>query len=123
MILASTAVKNEQLALMCIGSGFDVLLILSAIKSGRCKSYVIWNVKPPSLELIEPANLGHFIIATFADDGSMKCSGLEVERYGIGKLTRTLGPNFKLQSRLREAHERLSTLGRISFTLTFGWYK
>ncbi|MEO7673516.1 MAG: class I SAM-dependent methyltransferase [Pyrinomonadaceae bacterium] len=48
---------------------------------------------------------GHLIIATFSDDGPMKCSGLEVERYSIGKLTETLGPDFNLDCSFREAHE------------------
>ena len=48
---------------------------------------------------------GHFIIATFADDGPLKCSGLEVERYGLAKMTKALGPDFKLLRRFTEVHE------------------
>lgn len=48
---------------------------------------------------------GHLIIATFADDGPLKCSGLEVERYGIEKLSGTLGPDFELLGSFRDSHE------------------
>ncbi len=44
------------------------------------------------------------IIATFADDGPMKCSGLEVERYDIEKLGQTLGERFELLRTFREQH-------------------
>jgi SAM-dependent methyltransferase len=47
---------------------------------------------------------GHFIISTFADDGPLKCSGLEVERYGIDKLTATIGNGFELVRSFRETH-------------------
>ena len=48
---------------------------------------------------------GHFIIATFADDGPLKCSGLEVERYDIEKLQRTIGNDFELLETFREQHQ------------------
>jgi ubiquinone/menaquinone biosynthesis C-methylase UbiE len=47
---------------------------------------------------------GHFIIATFADDGPQKCSGLDVERYNIEKLRRTVGQGFNLIQTFREQH-------------------
>lgn len=48
---------------------------------------------------------GHFIIATFADDGPLKCSGLEVERYSTEKMRQTLGANFELVQSFREQHK------------------
>ena len=48
---------------------------------------------------------GNLIIATFADDGPLKCSGLEVERYDIEKLKQTIGPGFELADTLREQHQ------------------
>jgi hypothetical protein len=48
---------------------------------------------------------GHFIIATFADDGPEKCSGLAVERYDLPKLTQTIGAGFELIESFREQHK------------------
>lgn len=48
---------------------------------------------------------GHVIIATFAEDGPLKCSGLDVERYDIEKLANTLGSDFELADHLRETHK------------------
>jgi SAM-dependent methyltransferase len=47
---------------------------------------------------------GHFIAATFAEDGPAKCSGLDVERYGLEKLRETVGAEFNLIESLRERH-------------------
>ena len=44
------------------------------------------------------------IIATFADDGPPKCSGLEVERYNAEKLAYTLGNRFELVKSFRHVH-------------------
>jgi SAM-dependent methyltransferase len=47
---------------------------------------------------------GHVIIGTFAVDGPLKCSGLEVCRYDAGTLSRELGPRFKLVRALSRTH-------------------
>jgi SAM-dependent methyltransferase len=47
---------------------------------------------------------GHFVIATFAEDGPTKCSGLPVERYSIERLTETVGQGFELLESFREEH-------------------
>lgn len=47
---------------------------------------------------------GHLIIAAFADDGPLKCSGLEVERYDIEKLVRVVGDGFELAENFRDLH-------------------
>lgn len=47
---------------------------------------------------------GHFILATFADDGPLKCSGLDVERYDLRKMIETVGTGFALVDSHREQH-------------------
>jgi len=47
---------------------------------------------------------GHVVLATFADDGPLKCSGLDVERYDVDKLVKTLGEEFTLIDHVRESH-------------------
>lgn len=47
---------------------------------------------------------GHVIIGTFAVDGPLKCSGLEVCRYDAGTLSHELGPQFKLVRELSYTH-------------------
>jgi ubiquinone/menaquinone biosynthesis C-methylase UbiE len=48
---------------------------------------------------------GHFIIATFAEDGPSKCSGLEVVRYSIDQLTAEIGNDFELVDSSSEIHK------------------
>ena len=40
--------------------------------------------------------LGHAVIATFAADGPLTCSGLSVVRYSPDSLSAALGPDFSL---------------------------
>lgn len=47
---------------------------------------------------------GHLIVATFADDGPMQCSGLPVRRYSAEQLHAEFGPGFRLVSHAREDH-------------------
>jgi Methyltransferase domain len=49
-------------------------------------------------------NNGHLIIAAFSEDGALKCSGLDVERYSLEKMQKTLGADFKLLQSFREEH-------------------
>jgi 2-polyprenyl-3-methyl-5-hydroxy-6-metoxy-1,4-benzoquinol methylase len=46
----------------------------------------------------------HLILATFAQDGPAKCSGLEVVRYSIENLTAELGEGFELIKSLNGVH-------------------
>ncbi len=46
----------------------------------------------------------HLVIATFAEDGPEKCSGLPVERYGATKITQTFGNEFSLLQQQGEIH-------------------
>lgn len=47
---------------------------------------------------------GHAMVATFATDGPMKCSGLEVVRYSPDQLHAQFGPDFQLLESFREEH-------------------
>ena len=47
---------------------------------------------------------GHVIIATFAEDGPMKCSGLPVARYDAKTLHGEFGDEFQLLTTIREEH-------------------
>ncbi len=47
---------------------------------------------------------GHAIIATFAEDGPERCSGLPVRRYGPQQLQAELGEDFELLASEREEH-------------------
>lgn len=47
---------------------------------------------------------GHVIVATFADDGPEKCSGLPVMRYSADKLHAEFGAPFTLLQQEREEH-------------------
>ena len=49
-------------------------------------------------------NDGWVVIATFADDGPEKCSGLPVMRYTASSLVETLGDGFKLVKHEKEQH-------------------
>jgi len=47
---------------------------------------------------------GHVIIATFAEDGPTRCSGLPVARYDATQLHAEFGDDFQLLSTIREEH-------------------
>lgn len=47
---------------------------------------------------------GHAVIATFANDGPEKCSGLPVHRYDAKELAAELGPEFTLLESRRHDH-------------------
>lgn len=47
---------------------------------------------------------GHVIVATFADDGPLQCSGLTVVRYDPARLHAQFGDGFMLVTHEREAH-------------------
>ncbi len=48
---------------------------------------------------------GHLIIATFAPDGPLKCSGLNVVRYGPEELRGEFGDEFQLIDSVSEIHQ------------------
>lgn len=47
---------------------------------------------------------GNVVIATFANDGPLKCSGVDVRRYDENTLAETLGSEFTLIHSFREQH-------------------
>jgi ubiquinone/menaquinone biosynthesis C-methylase UbiE len=47
---------------------------------------------------------GHVVIATFAEDGPTRCSGLPVARYNAEQLHGEFGNEFRLLTTLREEH-------------------
>lgn len=47
---------------------------------------------------------GHVIVATFAEEGPQRCSGLEVQRYSPASLKAVFGDGFELLKSSREAH-------------------
>ena len=47
---------------------------------------------------------GAAVIATFAADGPLKCSGLPVERYSPESLAREIGPALRLMASIHHAH-------------------
>jgi ubiquinone/menaquinone biosynthesis C-methylase UbiE len=47
---------------------------------------------------------GHVIIATFAEDGPTRCSGLPVARYDAAQLHGEFGDDFQLLNTIREEH-------------------
>ncbi|MHB1312170.1 MAG: class I SAM-dependent methyltransferase [Gemmatimonadaceae bacterium] len=47
---------------------------------------------------------GHVLVATFADDGPLRCSGLEVARYSVEQLHGVFGAEFQLVTSTREDH-------------------
>ena len=52
---------------------------------------------------LEPG--GHLIIMTFAIDGPLKCSGLDIVQYDADKLMAELGDGFELVEQGHETHE------------------
>jgi len=47
---------------------------------------------------------GHVLVATFAEDGPSRCSGLSVERYSAQTLHGAFGEPFQLVDSIREQH-------------------
>lgn len=47
---------------------------------------------------------GHVLVATFAEDGPTRCSGLSVARYTSAQLHGVFGPGFVLEESARETH-------------------
>ena len=47
---------------------------------------------------------GHIVVATFADDGPTRCSGLDVDRYTPDSMHAEFGTAFRLLDSVREEH-------------------
>jgi 2-polyprenyl-3-methyl-5-hydroxy-6-metoxy-1,4-benzoquinol methylase len=61
---------------------------------------------------------GHVIVATFAEDGPTRCSGLPVNRYSGGQLHGTFGAAFQLLGSERETHR---TPAGVDQPFTYCW--
>ncbi len=61
---------------------------------------------------------GHVIVATFAEDGPTRCSGLPVKRYSAAKLHGTFGAAFALVGSERETHR---TPAGVEQPFTYCW--
>jgi SAM-dependent methyltransferase len=61
---------------------------------------------------------GHVIVATFAEDGPTRCSGLAVERYSASELHDTFGSDFLLMESERELHH---TPSGVEQSFTYCW--
>jgi SAM-dependent methyltransferase len=82
------------------------------------KAYDLWHDRAVFHFLVEPGDRrayvstlraalrpgGHVIIATFAEDGPERCSGLPVRRYAPQQLQAELGGDFELLASEREEH-------------------
>ena len=47
---------------------------------------------------------GHFLLATFGEEGPTRCSGLEVQRYSVEMLKELLEPDFRMRAYELEEH-------------------
>jgi SAM-dependent methyltransferase len=61
---------------------------------------------------------GHVIVATFAEDGPTRCSGLPVERYSATELHDTFGSDFLMVGSERELHH---TPAGVEQSFTYCW--
>lgn len=61
---------------------------------------------------------GHVIVATFAEDGPTRCSGLPVERYSAAELHGAFGSDFQLLGSEREVHH---TPNGVDQSFTYCW--
>jgi len=89
--------------------------VTSPVDLGR---FDVWHDRAVFHFLLDPAARRHYvdlaertirpggvaIMATFADDGPERCSGLPVRRYEPEALARECGPGFRLTSTIRHLH-------------------
>src|ERR1700682_5754100 len=61
---------------------------------------------------------GHVIVATFAEDGPTRCSGLPVNRYSAARLHGTVGAAFQLVGSERDTHR---TPAGVDQPFTYCW--
>jgi ubiquinone/menaquinone biosynthesis C-methylase UbiE len=61
---------------------------------------------------------GHVVVATFAEDGPTRCSGLPVKRYSAAELHDAFGPAFRLVRSELETHH---TPGGVGQHFTYCW--
>jgi 2-polyprenyl-3-methyl-5-hydroxy-6-metoxy-1,4-benzoquinol methylase len=90
--------------------------VLAAVFAGAC--FDVWHDRAVFHFLTDPADRaryvaqvrhavrpgGHVLVATFAEDGPTRCSGLEVSRYSPDTLHAEFGTGFRLLESHRELH-------------------
>ena len=84
-----TDITKTKLAAHSIDVWHDRAVLHFLTTANHRKAYIqnmLNSLKPNS----------HAIIATFAEDGPLKCSGLEIVRYSASSLQAELGASFKL---------------------------
>ena len=84
-----TDITKTKLAAHSIDVWHDRAVLHFLTAANHRKAYIqnmLNSLKPNS----------HAIIATFAEDGPLKCSGLEIVRYSASSLQAELGASFKL---------------------------
>lgn len=63
---------------------------------------------------------GHLVLATFGPEGPLKCSGLEIRRYGIEQLQDLFGADFELRQYETQDHE---TPSRSMQQFLYSWWQ
>ena len=98
---AVTWLEADVLSADLAPEGFDVWhdravfhFLISAADRARYVEQLCRSLKPG----------GYAVLATFAEDGPTRCSGLPVVRYSAAGLHRELGPAFRLVESVREEH-------------------
>ncbi len=92
------------------GNALDPLLPASSVDFWHDRAVFHFLVDPPDRSryiqqvrrAVQPR--GHILVATFAEDGPQKCSGLPVARYSESALIAQFGEGFELLDTRREDH-------------------
>lgn len=63
---------------------------------------------------------GHFVLSTFGPEGPLRCSGLDIRRYGVEQLRELFGATFELRDYELEEH-RTPTGSKQQFL--YSWWK
>jgi hypothetical protein len=106
-----------------------VTWIVSDIKDFQPKiKYSIWHdraafhfltqdsQKEKYLDLVNQAVEGYLIIATFSENGPLKCSGLEIQQYSEKSLEQQFGQEFDLvESRIEDHQTPFETIQNFVF--------
>jgi SAM-dependent methyltransferase len=113
---AALAAARQRLGARSVGVHWLEADILQAVLPNQ--AYDVWHDRAVFHFLTDPAQRatyvrqvlhavkpgGHVIVASFAEDGPEKCSGLPVMRYAPGELHAEFGAPFELLHHEREEH-------------------
>jgi len=68
------------------------------------------------LDLVNQAVEGYLIIATFSEDGPLKCSGLEIQQYSEKSLEEQFDQKFELiESKIEDHQTPFNTIQNFIF--------